>query len=162
MRQLGDLETILQQLVTEHEKLLRQLDDQQTAMKKLDLKALEDISKLQEATRLRIALLETRRRTTVSQLSLALKIQGLATLTKVLDASGTHQPKLISLRDQLKALMDHIATRSHIASRLAGAVLGHLNTMVRLLAGAVEQPGVYTKHGTPQVTGRIGVLETIG
>lgn len=162
MRQLGDLEIILQQLVTEHERLLRQLDDQQSAMKTLDLKSLEGISKLQEATRLRIATLETRRRTTVSQLSIALKIQGPATLAKVAEGSGPHQSRLIALRDQLKALMEQIATRSHIASRLAGAVLGHLNTMVRLLAGAVEQPGVYTKHGTAQVSGRIGVLEAIG
>jgi hypothetical protein len=162
MRQLGDLENILTQLLAEHERLLGQLDEQQAAMKKLDLKTLEASSKLQEATRLRIASLETRRRTTVSQLALALKIQGPATLTKVAEASGAHEAKLVSLRDRLKDLMEQIATRSHIASRLAGAVLGHLNTMVRLLAGAVEQPGVYTKHGTAQVTGRIGVLEAIG
>lgn len=162
MRQLADLETILQHLVTEHEKLLRQLDEQQLAMKKLDLKALEQISKLQEATRLRIASLETRRRATVSQLSLALKIHGPATLSKVIEASAVNQPKLRDLRARLKDLMEQIATRSHIASRLAGAVLGHLNTMVRLLATAVNQPGVYTKHGAPQVTTRIGVLEAIG
>ena len=162
MRQLGDLEVILTQLVAEHEKLIGQLDEQQAAMKKLDLKALEASSKLQEATRLRIASLETRRRTTVTQIATALKLPGTATLTKVAEASGAYQAKLVSLRDRLKDLMEQIATRSHIASRLAGAVLGHLNTMVRLLAGAVEQPGVYTKHGTAQVTGRIGVLEAIG
>jgi hypothetical protein len=162
MRQLGDLEMILTQLVAEHENLLGQLDEQQAAMKKLDLKALEACSKRQEATRLRIASLETRRRTTVSQLALALKIQGPATLAKVAEATGPHQAKLVTLRERLKDLMEQITTRSHVASRLAGAVLGHLNTMVRLLAGAVEQPGVYTKHGTAQVNGRIGVLEAVG
>jgi hypothetical protein len=162
MRQLAELETILQHLVTEHEKLVHQLDEQQSAMKKLDLRALEEISKLQEATRLRIASLEARRRATVSQLSPALKIQGPATLSKVIEASAANQPKLPDLRARLKDLMDQIATRSHIASRLAVAVLGHLNTMVRLLATAVDQPGVYTKHGAPQVTARIGVLEAIG
>ena len=162
MRQLGDLEVILAHLVAEHEKLIGQLDEQQAAMKKLDLKALEACSKLQEATRLRIASLETRRRTTVTQIAIALKLPGAATLANVAEASGAQQSKLISLRDRLKDLMEQIATRSHIASRLAGAVLGHLNTMVRLLAGAVEQPGVYTKHGTTQVAGRIGVLEAVG
>jgi hypothetical protein len=45
---------------------------------------------------------------------------------------------------------------------LAGAVLGHLNTVVRLIAGAVEQAGVYTKQGVPQVSARIGVIEAVG
>jgi hypothetical protein len=37
-----------------------------------------------------------------------------------------------------------------------------LNTVVRLIAGAVEQAGVYTKTGSPKVSGRIGVLEAVG
>ena len=45
---------------------------------------------------------------------------------------------------------------------LAGAVLGHLNTVVRLIAGAVERAGIYTKSGVPQVSNRIGVMEAVG
>jgi hypothetical protein len=37
-----------------------------------------------------------------------------------------------------------------------------LNTVVRLLAGAVEKAGLYTKHGVPQVSSRIGVMEAVG
>ena len=162
MRQLGELEIILQQLVTEHEKLLRHLDDQQAAMKRMDLRAMEDACKAQEGTRLRITSMETRRRAMVTQVALALKISAPATLAKVAEAAGAHGPKLMALRGRLKELIAQVANRSHVASRLASAVLGHLNTMVRLVAGAVEQPGVYTKHGTPQVAGRIGVLEAIG
>ena len=49
-----------------------------------------------------------------------------------------------------------------MAGRLASAVLGHLNTVVRLLAGAVEKAGLYTKQGIPQVSARIGVMEAVG
>ena len=42
------------------------------------------------------------------------------------------------------------------------ALLGHLNTVVRLIAGAVERAGVYTKTGAPQMSNRIGVMEAVG
>ena len=41
-------------------------------------------------------------------------------------------------------------------------MLGHLNTVVRLLAGAVERAGVYTKDGIPRVASRIGIMEAVG
>jgi hypothetical protein len=162
MRQLADLETILQQLVTEHERLLKQLDAHQAAMKKLDLKAIEESSSLEEATRLRIASLEARRRTLVNQLAAALKMAGAPTITRIAQAVPQAAPRLLALRDQLRGIVGQVSTRAHIASRIAGAVLGHVNTMVRLLAGAVEQGGVYTKQGTPKFTGRIGAMEAVG
>jgi len=32
---------------------------------------------------------------------------------------------------------------------------------VRLLAGSVEQAGLYTKHGVPKVSARIGMMEAV-
>ena len=72
-RQLPELETILRLLVTEHEKLLNQLLSQQAAMKKLDLKALEELSQQQEGTRMRITTLDQRRKVLVTQIALTLK-----------------------------------------------------------------------------------------
>jgi hypothetical protein len=69
---------------------------------------------------------------------------------------------LLGLRDELRSVIEQIQRRTHVAGRLAAAVLGHLNTVVRVLAGAVEQAGVYTKHGTPHVATRIGVMEAVG
>ena len=69
---------------------------------------------------------------------------------------------LLKLRDELKKTIEQIQTRTHIAGRFAGAVLGHLNTVVRLIAGAVERAGIYTKNGVPQVSNRIGVMEAVG
>ena len=58
--------------------------------------------------------------------------------------------------------MQQISNRVTVAGRLAGALLGHLNTAVRLIAGAVEQAGLYTRDGSPKVSGRIGVMEAVG
>ena len=69
---------------------------------------------------------------------------------------------LLNARDELKATMNALQQRTHVVSRLAGAVAGHLNTVVRLLAGAVEKAGLYTKQGVPQVSTRIGVMEAVG
>ena len=161
-RQLAELETVLIQLIAEHEKLLRQLDTQQAAMKKLDVRAIEEAADQQETTRLRLAALETRRRAIVAQLAISLRIVGPATMIAIADAAPQARGRLLELRNRLKAVMAQIASRAHVVSRLAGAVLGHLNTMVRLVAGAVEQAGLYTKHGVPQVSARIGVMEAVG
>jgi phage shock protein A len=161
-RQLADLETILRQLIAEHEKLLHQLEAQQAAMKKLDVRAMEEACDQQQATRLRIASLETRRKLVVTQLATMLRVPAPTTLTRLADALPQARARLLDLRDRLKDLMTRISTRAHVSGRLAGAVLGHLNTAVRLLAGAVEQAGLYTKHGIPQVSTRIGVMEAVG
>jgi len=161
-REAGQLQIILQQLVVEHEKLLVQLAAQQAAMKKLDLPALDQLTGLQDATRMKIAALDGKRKTLVMQLALVLKIGGIPTLSRLAEAMPQHKQTLLTLRDQLKAKVHEVSTRSTVAGRVAGAVLGHLNTVVRLLAGAVEQAGLYTKQGTPQVSARIGVIEAVG
>jgi chromosome segregation ATPase len=160
-QQLSELENLLRQLVGEHDKLLKQLEAQQAAMKKLDLKAMAEVCDQQEAVRMRIAALETRRRLLVQQLAAALRIPQPATIMKLAEASPQARSRLLELRSQLKASMEQISARAQIAGKVAGAVLGHLNTAVRLLAGAVEQAGLYTKQGVPQVSGRIGVMEAV-
>jgi chromosome segregation ATPase len=161
-RQLAELDTLLQQLIAEHEKLLRQLEAQHAAMKKLDVRGLEEACDQQQATRMRITSLESRRRLVTTQLATALRIPSPATLTRLAQAMPQARGRLLELRGRLKTLMTQISTRSYVAGRLAGAVLGHLNTAVRLLSGAVEQAGLYTKQGVPQVSRRIGVMEAVG
>src|SRR5205085_10462022 len=62
-RQAFELETLLAQQIAEHAKLLKAVDAHHAAMKSLDLKAMESSAAQQEAARLRIATLETKRRT---------------------------------------------------------------------------------------------------
>jgi flagellar FlgN protein len=161
-KEVSQLQIILQQLITEHDKLLTHLSAQQAAMKKMDLSAIDKLTGLQDATRMRIAALDGKRKTLVTQLALILKLQGTPTLSRLAESIPQYKQSLFSLRDQLKSKVEQVATKSTIAGRVAGALLGHLNTVVRLLAGAVEQAGLYTKQGTPQVSTRIGVMEAVG
>jgi hypothetical protein len=160
-RQVLELEQLLQGLITEHRKLLVQLDLQQAAMKTFDLKAMDDAANLQEATRLRIAALENRRRSHVAAMSKLLRVPDL-NMTKIVELHPQRRAELTKLRTELKAIIGEISTRTTVAGRLAGAVLGHLNTVVRLMATAVEHAGTYTKNGIPRVSPRIGVMEAVG
>ncbi|MCC6424084.1 MAG: flagellar export chaperone FlgN [Phycisphaerales bacterium] len=161
-RQLDDLESILRQLIEEHRKLLAHMEAQQAAMRSFDLTSLDRITNLQESSRLRIATLETRRRTAVAQVARGLNIAGELSLTRVAQLHPQRMRELMRLRDELKEVIGRISSRNHVAGRLAGSVLGHLNTAVRLLAGAVEQAGLYTKQGVPHVSARIGMMEAVG
>ena len=162
-RLLPELENVLQSLVAEHRRLLAHLEAQQAAMKAFDLKALDDARNQQEASRLRVAALENRRRATVLLIARTLRVDAQTlTITRLAELQPAARGPLLKLRDELKGLAAQIGARTHVAGRLASAVLGHLNTVVRLLAGAVEKTGVYTRQGVPRVSGRIGVMEAVG
>ena len=161
-RLLPDLENILRGLADEHRRMLAHVESQQAAMKAFDLKALDDARNQQEASRLRLAGLESKRRLLVGQIAKGLKLEGNVTLTRLADLHPLRRDALLQLRDEIKALALAIESRLHVAGRLSSAVLGHLNTVVRLLAGAVEKAGLYTKHGVPSVSSRIGVMEAVG
>ncbi len=161
-RQISELETILAHLIVEHQKLLKHIEVQQEAMKALDLRTMEDATHLQESTRLRIATLENRRRALVTQLARGMKLTTEPTVRQLADLFPQRRDALLKLREALKEIMTRIAARAGVAGRLAGALTGHLNTVMRILAGAVEQAGVYTKQGVPRVASRIGVMEAVG
>jgi hypothetical protein len=161
-RLLPELENILRSLADEHRRLLTHVESQQEAMKSFNLKALDDARNQQEASRLRVLGLEARRRLVVGQIAKGLKLEGNLTITRLADLHPARRDALLKVRDEIKTLARAIETRMHVAGRLSSAVLGHLNTVVRLLAGAVEKAGLYTKHGVPRVSSRIGVMEAIG
>ncbi|WP_428938122.1 flagellar export chaperone FlgN [Fontivita pretiosa] len=160
---IEQLEGVLQLLIDEHRRMLGHVESQQAAMRELKVQAVEDATHRQEASRMRIASLETRRRMLVQQIARLNRLDPQhTTLAQIAELSGQGGQRLLELRDELKGLIKQIADRTHIAGRLASAVLGHLNTAMRLFADAVGQAGTYTKHGTPRVPGRIGVMEAVG
>jgi hypothetical protein len=161
-RQLIELENVLSMLIDEHRKLLAHLNTQHEAMKQLQPAAMEDSLHRQEACRLRILSLENRRRLLGQQIAKAANLPLDATLVQIAHASPQYGTKLLQLREQLKSIMRDIADRTHVGGRLAQAVLGHLNTAMRLFADAVGQAGTYTKYGVPRVSARIGVMEAVG
>jgi hypothetical protein len=164
-RLLSDLESVLQGLAEEHRKLAGHLDAHHRAMKALDLKAMEGLANLQEATRQRIAAWDTRRKAAVVHLARSIRPAPSPddlTLRRLAELFPQRREALLKLRQELKDASDAVTTRTRVAGKVAAAVLGHLNTAVRLLAGAVEKAGVYTKHGMPHVSRRIGVMEAVG
>ena len=162
-RLIPELENTLQALVAEHRRLLAHVESQQAAMKAFDLKGLDAARNQQEASRLRAAALENKRRLIVAQVAKAMRVNAQTlTITRLAELQPAHRERLLKLREELKTVAAQISARTHVAGRLASAVLGHLNTVVRLLAGAVEKTGVYTKQGVPRVASRIGVMEAVG
>jgi hypothetical protein len=161
-RQLSELEALLQQLITEHRKLLRFVEQHQAAMRGMDLKEMDAAAGQQEACRLRIATAENRRRMLSVVLARQAGVQGEPTISRLAEAYPQRGRELLALRDELKSVIVEVTSRTHVAGKLAGAVLGHLNTVVRVIAGAVEQAGVYTRQGVPKVSARIGVVDAVG
>lgn len=161
-RQLSELETVLQQMVIEHRRLLAHTEKHASAMQAFDLAAMDDAGRLQHASRARIAMLDQRRRMLAQQIGKSLNVSGELTIRKLAELNPGRCDALMQIRAELKQLIEQIGARTHISGKLAAAVLGHLNLIVRLIAGAVEKAGLYTKNGIPKVSSRIGVMEAVG
>lgn len=161
-RQLCELEAILRQLIVEHRRLLAHVERHEAAMKAFDLKNMDDAGQFQESSRLRIAMLEQRRRNLVVQMTKAINVRGDVTVRRLADLFPARADALMEIRAELKSVVEQVRARTHVTGKLATAVLGHLNTVVRLVAGVVEKAGLYTKNGVPQVSSRIGMMEAVG
>src|ERR1700760_2540569 len=101
-RQVSELEAILQQLIDEHRKLIGHVDAQQVAMKSFDLKAMDDVVRLQDAARIRISGLETRRRAVILAIARAHRMNQALTLPDVAAMFPAQAANLLKLRDELK------------------------------------------------------------
>jgi hypothetical protein len=161
-RQISELEGLLKQLITEHNRLLQLVTKHEAAMKAFDLRAMDDLGREQEASRLRIVAMDQRRKLIVAQVAKALNVQGEPTLKQLAALQPEHAKSLLALRAELKQVVEQISLRTHVGGKVAGAVLGHLNTVIRLVAGVVERAGIYTKSVIPKMSARIGGLEAIG
>ena len=159
--QINDLQFLLQQLVAEHEKLLSLLEEQHQALRALDAHRVQDLSAKQESSRLRIAGLESRRRLVVQQLCLASRMIGEPTIARLAATFPQAGAPLLALRDKLRSLAAAVSNRAQIAGKVAGALLGHLNTVVRLVSGVTEQARLYNKQGVHAVSSRIGAMEAV-
>ena len=164
-RLVTDLEAILENLVGEQRKLLLQVQAQEQAIRAVDAAAMDAAAGRQEACRLRIAGLDAQRRSIVQQLIRTMRLTCTVDELTVARLAHLYPPRreaLLRLREQLRQVGEEISRTTQTSGRVARAVLGHLNTAVRLLAGAVQRAGVYTRQGVPRVAGRIGVMEAVG
>jgi hypothetical protein len=162
LKPIIDFEGILAELLEEHRKLLMHLEVHQAAMQSLNIAEMEAGRSRQELCRTRILRLEDRRRQMALQIGRINQIKGEPKIPVIADLYPARRAQLLALREQLQQVMKQVADRSFIASRLASSVLGHLNTTMRIVAGAAGGGGVYNNRGVPKVTARIGVMEAVG
>lgn len=161
-RYITDLHGVLTQLITEHRRLLDFLVAQHAAMKKFDLNSMADLMPRQEMVRLRIIELEGKRRGIMRQITVSLKLPEEPRLVRIAELYPPQADALLKARQELRDLAAKISQRTQGSGRLASAVLGHLNTVVRILAGAAKRAGLYTRQGIPRVGTRIGVMDAVG
>ena len=162
MRQVADLESLLQRILEQYLQLTAEVQQQQQAMKVGDLPAMALAGRREEAIRLRLAAMETRRKQLTSELGRLHREEGELTIGRLAELHPQVGPRLLDVRDRLKATVLQLQEQMSVSSRIAGAVLGHLNTAIRILASAAQSAGVYTKYGVPQVADRLGVVEAVG
>jgi hypothetical protein len=159
---IAELEKLLTLIVSEHHVLSDAIQRHQDAMRAFQFDDLAAAQEAIEASRTRLVMHEARRRVFVQQIVRFHKLPGDASLLQIAEAAPPQYRKnLLKLRDDLKLLAGQIARKTTVSSKVAGAVLGHLNTVVRVVAGAVQQAAVYTKQGMPTVSARIGVMEAV-
>ena len=162
LRPVLELEGLLQEMLVEHLKLLKHLDSQQEAMKRMNVKEMETARNQQEASRMRVNTMEQRRKLLVQQIARINQLPGEPKIPALAALYPQRKQQLMKLRSEIEMVMKEVAAKSFIASKLASAVLGHLNTAMRLLAGAVGGAGIYTNRGVAKVARRIGVMEAVG
>jgi len=93
-------------------------------MQAFDLRTMDDAGREQEACRLRITMLEQRRRSIVQQIGKGLNVQGDLTIARLATMVPEHTQSLLELRKQLKQVVEQVAARNKISGKVAGAVLG--------------------------------------
>src|SRR5438270_397634 len=84
-----------EQVVVEHRKLLRQVHSHQVAMKTFKLDDMDKAAAQQEAMRLRIAKLESQRRSIVAQIAKTNRIDGELTVTRLATLFPQRGPALL-------------------------------------------------------------------
>jgi hypothetical protein len=159
---LIEVEAVLRQMLEDYRKMAVHVRAHQAALKVMNLKAMDESARGQELVRSRINRLESRRRALFQQISTQYRLIGVLKLSALAEMFPAHRVELLQLRKDLGAVAREIETGNNLSGRVAGAVLGHLNTAVRILAGAVERSGVYTSAGVPRMASRIGLMDARG
>jgi hypothetical protein len=157
-----ELESLLTELLVEHRKMLGHVESQLAAMKQMNVRQMEAARNLQNASRSRIIGLENRRRIVTQQIARVNQLKTEPKIPQLAEMFPQRRVPLLKLRADLETVMKDVQSQSFVSSRVASALLGHMNTAMRILSTAVGGAGVYTNRGVARVTRRIGVMEAVG
>ncbi len=159
---IAELEKLLARMLADHKTLLAAIESHQVAMKGFRFDELTEAGEKIEALRTQIVITEARRRVVIQQIVRLHKLPATVSLAEIADVVPLHRLPLLKLRDELKLVTGQISRKTTVSAKVAGTLLGHLNTVVRLVAGAVQQTAGYTRQGMPPASARLGVMEAVG
>jgi hypothetical protein len=160
--QIAELDKLLAQLVAEHNTLAGCMDTHLAAMKRMSADEIVAAGASIELCRTRLVSIENRRRVLVQQIVRINKLPAAASLSDIAAVClPPAKASLLKRRDELKLVTGLVKRKSLVSAKLAGALAGHMNTVMRLVTGAVQKAAVYTKQGTHKMNARIGVMEAV-
>ncbi|MGC4030397.1 MAG: flagellar export chaperone FlgN [Tepidisphaeraceae bacterium] len=156
-----ELEKLLALLVTEHRALSAAADVYQKALRTFDLQQINAGADAVEACRAKIVMFENRRRHQTLLVARTHKLANDVTISQIAQAVPAHRVNLVKYRDELRKLTAEITAKNSVSAKVATAMMGHLNSVVRMVSGAVRQAAVYTRYGQHTVAARVGVMEAV-
>ncbi len=139
---LADLEKLLAEQVRAYRGLAELLDEHRAALADMDLARVLKLTKDHAKRREELVRLDRRRQAMLTRLG------GTGTLADLAERHPGRGKALRRLREELIRVTDDARARGKLAAGVAGGVLGHLNTAVRLLAEAAGGGAAYAKDGT--------------
>ncbi len=160
--QTSELEQTLEQLIAAHAGLGKTLELHVKAMSAMNLDGMEQLAIVCQQQRHQLVLLEARRAQQMQLLTRQLKLPAKATLRELAEAIPHRCTPLLALRERMAVAAQSVHVSGVVASRVSGAVVGHLNTALRMLSVAVKQGGTYTRNGQSPSPGRLGLVEAVG
>lgn len=160
-RLISELEKILKSMVQENRSLLASVQAHQHAIRHMRLADINATRATIEAARFKIVAMENRRKTLTSELAASMRLPSI-TIMKLAELNPAQGTRLLQLRNELHEVVEQVRKETYVSGKVAQSLLGHLNTVVRLVMGAVQTAGVYTKQGTPKMAKRIGLMNAVG
>jgi DNA repair exonuclease SbcCD ATPase subunit len=143
---LDDLAVGLTAMTSLQAELATLLEEQFQAMKTFDTNAVARCARRQELLHRRLLRLETERRRNAEQLCRIARIAPDANVQQIADAYPSHREQLLTLRSQLRHAVQTVSERGRRSQRVAGTVLSHLNSVLRMVtkSGLYQQSGSFT------------------
>lgn len=157
---IAQLELLLRQLLLEQRNLLSSLDAHAAALRSCSVEKIERAAREQDAVRLRIAAIETRRRQVTHHLSRQHRTTQPITLTLLAEWYPDRRPTLDGLKRDLADVVGRSQRQVGLIARITQGVLGHVNATLRLVASA-SGPATYTASGDTAMPLRLGRLNAV-
>ncbi|MGE3109425.1 MAG: flagellar export chaperone FlgN [Phycisphaerales bacterium] len=163
---IADLESVLHDLIVEHEQLLTLAGAQKAAIRQANPSAMGPIIESQNAIVQRIADLEKRRLTIVATLGERLGLAGngarvdrptLAWLAGGLPAGVSDRIARIGAR--LRELLRRLQQENAALREAASALATHMEAVMRQIAGKLSHAGLYGRQGTVET--RVQVMSAL-